>query len=296
MESSMTTIDDKIDDEKRLNPNVKKCGIIDDDPGQIRLFKEILNHGSSFDLRYRHFTSPDPAIRTIKKKNHFDVLLVDKNLNNELDGVEVVQALREAGIECPIIIFSVNADDLKRIIPMKNVRVREKPKDLIGLEAHAFCKDVDHLIEMHDTHTQFSEVKYEIKQVKNAMVTRDYLSRKLDSLSKTVIEEVKACFTAGECETPTQVHAFDVDIPIPNLLDLPEEIPEETDTSKLPITPENMGKVLKEQFSDNWMAQILYHVTLKILWVMGGMIIIMVAMVDLKWGGIIKGIIEILSK
>ena len=163
----LNVLDEQILEERTHNTNIRKIGIVDDNPGHIRMLKELLMAGSRFDLRFREFTDPEQALEEICDANGYDLLLIDFHLQSVIDGAEVVIRLREEdpGIHCPCIILSIDEENIKRVRPIKDTLTMVKPDGAKPRDLHNFCKAVDQIIDHHNTNSQFGDLRFTLSKI-----------------------------------------------------------------------------------------------------------------------------------
>jgi PAS domain S-box-containing protein len=183
--------------------------LVDDDQVDRIAVRRALRHGG-IEAELREAADMDAALRTAAEAD-FDCILLDFNLPGA-DGLRVLRALREAGVEVPVIMLTGQQDTEIAVELMKGGAADYLAKD--GLTPDALAQALRHAVRLHRAERQAREAELWFRTVQetspDGFVVLQGMRDAADEVVDFRVEYVNpaACRIAGR--TPQELRGADL--------------------------------------------------------------------------------------
>ena len=165
-----------------MSPKRRKITIIDDNQSVLLSLERLLSLHLHYELAC--FSDAEDAFQDIINVNSNSLIMIDCNLPRHGGGFDLYKRIRRSGIECPIILFSIDRSVLEEYSNIEDLSVWLKDLEQDSLKTLTIR--IKRLIKDSQISTDVSMLKTTVNQVSQILTnmhhTQTELTKKVDLL------------------------------------------------------------------------------------------------------------------
>lgn len=171
-----------------MKPERRKITIVDDQQIVLRQMEDLLKLHLHYEIE--SFLDIDQALNSIIHENGNSMIMLDCMMPNVDDGERMLHQIRQAGIECPVIMFSCEAVNLERFENKKGVYTWVKSLDQVELVK--LSNDIEEIVDKWQTKVDMQSVKTDVRHLKQNMRLINTTNEKILDTLEILTKEIKS--------------------------------------------------------------------------------------------------------